>query len=252
MLVADPEPNDNDSDPLDNNAVHPYLYGRVIGIYHVNIVYTGPGMKGYEAMRFDFLHVRWFQLDLVQPRGRSNCAWTSLHLDRLSFPPMAGRASLGFVDPSLILRGCHLIPAYSLGKARSDGIGISKMLKDAKDWKYYYVNRFADRDMTMRYHWGMGIGHIYSHGRDINSNQNLTPASDDNSDQEEDELTPASGHMTAITGALHDGDQSDDSDKSESEKELEDDEDVDYDKSTTDSDEDSDGDSSLELYETYH
>jgi hypothetical protein len=23
--------------------------------------------------------------------------------------------------------------------------------------------RFADRDMLMRYHWGLGIGHIYSH-----------------------------------------------------------------------------------------
>lgn len=26
--------------------------------------------------------------------------------------------------------------------------------------------RFADRDMTMRYHWGLGIGHTYAHGRD--------------------------------------------------------------------------------------
>lgn len=141
MLLADPEPNDNGPDPLDRAASHPYLYGRVVGVYHVNVVYTGPGMKGYEAMRFDFLHVRWFQLDLVQSRGQSNCGWMSLRLDRLSFPPMAGGASLGFVDPSLVLRGCHLIPAYLFGKARSDGIGISKMLKDAKDWKYYYVNR---------------------------------------------------------------------------------------------------------------
>ena len=27
-------------------------------------------------------------------------------------------------------------------------------------------SRFADRDMTMRYHWGLGIGHKYSHDRD--------------------------------------------------------------------------------------
>lgn len=201
MSLADPE-SDNGSDPLVNNAGHPYLYGRVVGIYHVNIIYNGPGMKGYEAMRFDFLYVRWFQLD---KSGQSNCARKPLRLDRLSFPPMAGRASLGFLDPSLVLRSCHLIPAYSFGKARADGIGISKMLKDAKDWKYYYVNRlvifppysllfysttsrFADRDMIMRYHWGLGIGHKYSHGRDTNSQQNSTTASDDNSDQEEDEV----------------------------------------------------------------
>ncbi|KJA19277.1 hypothetical protein HYPSUDRAFT_99107, partial [Hypholoma sublateritium FD-334 SS-4] len=170
MLLADHEPTDGSFEPSDSDAFHPFLYARVIGIYHTNIVYTGPGMKGYEAMRFDFLHVRWLQLDPVQSQGQSTCAWTSLRLDRLSFPPMAQKTSIGFLDPNLVLRGCHLIPAYSFGKARSDGIGISKMLKDAKDWKYYYVNRFADRDMTMRYHWGLGIGHTYSHGR-----QHTTP-----------------------------------------------------------------------------
>ena len=25
--------------------------------------------------------------------------------------------------------------------------------------------RFVDRDMLMRYHWGLGVGHIYSHGQ---------------------------------------------------------------------------------------
>lgn len=25
--------------------------------------------------------------------------------------------------------------------------------------------RFLDRDMVMRYHWGLGVGHVYSHGR---------------------------------------------------------------------------------------
>jgi hypothetical protein len=26
------------------------------------------------------------------------------------------------------------------------------------------LDRFVDRDMVMRYHWGLGVGHIYSHG----------------------------------------------------------------------------------------
>lgn len=29
--------------------------------------------------------------------------------------------------------------------------------------------------MTMRYHWGLGIGHTYSHSRDIRSHQYSTP-----------------------------------------------------------------------------
>ncbi|KJA21682.1 hypothetical protein HYPSUDRAFT_111821, partial [Hypholoma sublateritium FD-334 SS-4] len=178
MLLANPEPNDNGSDSLERDAVHPYLYGRVIGIYHVNVIYTGPGTKGYEAMRFDFLHVRWLQLDFAQSPGRRKCGWTSLRLDCLSFSPMADKTSFSFIDPSLILRGCHLIPAYTFGKAHSDRICMSKISQDAEDWKYYYVNRFADRDMMMRYHWGLGIGHTYSHGREVSSHQDSTPPSE--------------------------------------------------------------------------
>jgi len=25
------------------------------------------------------------------------------------------------------------------------------------------INRFVDRDMVMRYHWGYGVGHTYAH-----------------------------------------------------------------------------------------
>ncbi|KAF8956820.1 hypothetical protein BDZ97DRAFT_1763402 [Flammula alnicola] len=99
MLLSDLKP--GDASCLDSTATHPYLYGRVIGIYHVNAVYIGPG------------------------------------------------------------------------KRYSDGIGLSCMSRDGNDWKYYYVNRFADRDMTMRYHWGLGIGHTYSHGRDNRTQQYL-------------------------------------------------------------------------------
>ncbi len=192
MLLANFKKTDAGS--VDNLARHPFLYGRVLGIYHVNVVYTGPGTKGYDAMRFDFLHVRWFQ---VHDQGWNNCNWTSLRLDHISFPPVAEKDAFGFVDPKLILRGCHILPIFSLGKCHLDGIGLSKIAKDVNDWKGYYVNRFvvvvisclyltnvqnyfrfADRDMAMRYHWGLGIGHIYSHEQDMPSQlkQHLPPS----------------------------------------------------------------------------
>lgn len=117
-------------------SAHHFLYARVIGIYHVNVVYTGIGMTGYKPVRFDFLHVRWFQLDPTPARH------SSLRLDRLSFPPIAGNDVFGFLDPSLVLRGCHLIPAYSLGKRNLEGIQLSLLSKDKNDWRGYYVNRF--------------------------------------------------------------------------------------------------------------
>ena len=40
---------------------HPFLYARVLSIYHTNIIYTGENSKNYEARQFEFLWVRWYQ-----------------------------------------------------------------------------------------------------------------------------------------------------------------------------------------------
>ncbi len=143
MLLSTLDSNKKNS--VDDDAVadtHPFLYARVIGIYHVNVVYIGPGKKDYDAMRFDFLHVRWLQLEDIQPHGKQYpSAWSSLRLNCLSFPPILQSGSFGFVDPALVLRGCHLIPAFASGKRHSDGIGLSPLSRDNNDWKLYYVNR---------------------------------------------------------------------------------------------------------------
>ena len=120
---------------------HPFLYARVIGIYHVNIIYVGPGMTGYEPMRFDFLHVRWFQLDRTRAQPRVSSSWESLRLDRLSFPPTTDDNAFGFVDPSVVLRSCHLIPAFSLGRTGQDKMGHVLIPRNNDDWNAYYVNR---------------------------------------------------------------------------------------------------------------
>ena len=171
MLLSDPQTR---NDP----PTHPFLYARVLGIYHVNVVYSGPGMLNYEAMRFDFLWVRWFQV-CTNP---ANAGWEASRLDRVSFPLATQIDAFGFVNPEHVLRSCYLSPVFSEGKRHRDGSGLSKIAKDGQEWKGYYVNRsansacfldmvpsnhsgrFADRDMMMRYHWGIGIGHMYAHG----------------------------------------------------------------------------------------
>ena len=54
---------------------------------------------------------------------------------------MASEGSFGFVDPADVLRGCHIIPAFSSGRAHSDGHGLSHSAVDSNDWKCYYVNQ---------------------------------------------------------------------------------------------------------------
>ena len=114
---------------------HHFCYARLIGIYHANVHFIGPGSKDYLPRRLDFAHVRWFEL--VPPTLVKNHTL----LNMLQFVPMNDASAFDFVDPVDILRGCHLIPAFARGRSHSDCISFSPITKDSQDWKYYYANR---------------------------------------------------------------------------------------------------------------
>jgi len=122
----------------DDGRKHPFLYARVLGIYHTNVIYTGEGMRGYTARKMEFLWVRWFHYD-----GDSSVSWQDSKLDSIRFPPMASEAAFGFVDPADLLRAAHIVPAFASGRARLDGLGLSPLAQDACDWSRYYVNRYT-------------------------------------------------------------------------------------------------------------
>ncbi|KAG6904449.1 hypothetical protein DXG01_009865 [Tephrocybe rancida] len=146
-----------------STAGHQYRYARIIGIFHVNAAYSGPERRGdYNSHRLEVLWVRWF--DLVDNVAVDH-VWNANHprLDCVRFKPIDDGGAFGFLDPALVLRGCHLISRFSRGPLYDDGKGRSPCARDSDDWKFYLVNRFVDRDMLMRYHWGMGVGHLYSH-----------------------------------------------------------------------------------------
>jgi hypothetical protein len=132
MLLAD----DNADGLTGSSNSHPFLYARVLGAYHANVLYTGPGMQNHEAQRFDFLWVRWYEL--VNP---ASSGWSSSKLDAVHFPPMHQANSFGFVDPKDILRGCHIIPAFAKGKRHTNGVGVSRCAKDHHDYRLYYIGR---------------------------------------------------------------------------------------------------------------
>ena len=123
-----------------------FLYGRILGIYHVNVIYNGPGMVDYTLRRFDFLWVRWYDLeDSVMARAKKSKA-SSYLLDRLVFPPLNAENAVGFLDPASVLRGCHIIPAFAKGKRFPEGQpGQSKRAQDVRDWKGYYVSRYGSK-----------------------------------------------------------------------------------------------------------
>ena len=48
---------------------------------------------------------------------------------------------------------------------------------------YLHICRFADRDILMRYHWGLGIGHTYSHEDSENINGQYSEVDEDEVDE---------------------------------------------------------------------
>lgn len=119
---------------------HHFLYARVLGAYHANVIYTGPGMRDYKARRFDFLWVRWYEV--VDP---GSSGWSNSTLDTVRFPPLRGDDSFGFVDPMDVLRGCHILPAFARGRREETTIDVSRCAKDSKDYKLYYVGRYVQQ-----------------------------------------------------------------------------------------------------------
>jgi hypothetical protein len=126
-----------DQDPTEP---HPYWYGRIIGIFHVQVRHIGPYSKSTEIQRVDFLWVRWFGRDVDYRAG-----WKRRRLHRLGFLGGDDEGAFGFLDPNEIIRGAHLIPAFAWGRT-SMILGPSIARQDSEnneDWYHYYVNMFV-------------------------------------------------------------------------------------------------------------
>ena len=119
----------------DTDDSHPFLYARMLGIYHTNVIYAVDATQTYQAKWFEFLWVRWFEYQGWSVR------WSNLKLDSITLPSVTSEGAFGFVDPGDVLRACHIIPAFSSGKKYHDATGLSHCTDDSQDWCRYYVNR---------------------------------------------------------------------------------------------------------------
>ncbi|KAL7281044.1 hypothetical protein ACG7TL_004346 [Trametes sanguinea] len=131
-----------------------FWYAQVLGIYHANIIDLRDGLNALPK-RMEFLFVRWFGHDPEWLAG-----WAHRRLEQVGFVPDTDSEAFGFVNPEDVVRACHLIPAFAEGRT-TRLLGWSKIARpsgESDDWERYYVNRFADRDMLMRY-LGGGVGH---------------------------------------------------------------------------------------------
>ncbi|KZV97073.1 Six-hairpin glycosidase [Exidia glandulosa HHB12029] len=124
----------------DGPNAHPFWYARVLGIYHVNACLAGQD----KDTQLYFLHVRWFGRDDIDDGRR--------RLTRIGWDE---ENEYGFIDPAYILRACHIAPAFAHGTAP---FRAALRRAEEEDYNYYYVFRWSDRDLLMRFR-GDGIGH---------------------------------------------------------------------------------------------
>ena len=94
---------------------HPYLYARVVGIYHVKAYLVDANGTQVQPRLVHVVCVRWYDVDLSARSG-----FQARRLPRLKWAPVQDGA-FGFVSPDDILRGCYIIPRFRQeGEGRSD------------------------------------------------------------------------------------------------------------------------------------
>ena len=125
--------------PEVDNDLHPYWYAQVLGIYHTHVSTTHPEAPSHSAKPMQFLWVRWLG---AEPGYRSGSRVA--RLPKIGFVEATDEDAFGFLDPDLVIRGSHLIPAFHSGRTRDlmpyDGPTAARTDGEKDDWVNFYVN----------------------------------------------------------------------------------------------------------------
>ena len=124
------------SHETDTNNLHPFWYGRIVGIFHVNVRYFQHGRYAPETRHIPFLYVRWFGRDTSFCSGFGHRRYPRIGFDDPEY-------AFTFLDPDQIIRGVHLIPGFAHGKSSDTlpGPSLARLPSDKnEDWLYFYVN----------------------------------------------------------------------------------------------------------------
>jgi hypothetical protein len=124
--------------PETGSNAHPFWYARVLGVFHAKVLHVGPASRNQSVQRMEFLWVRWFG---VVPGHLSG--FRAAQLPKIGFVPDTDTSAFGFLDPSLVLRGCHLVPAFADGQTsellRTNSLTAARQPGETQDWARYYV-----------------------------------------------------------------------------------------------------------------
>jgi len=134
VMVLSPETGPN---------AHPYWYARVLGVFHARVLHTGPDARNRSVQHVEFLWVRWFGTVNGHRYG-----FKAARLPKIGFIEEDDESAFGFLDPSLVLRGCHLIPAFFDGRTSELLATLHSAARppgEFDDWVAFYVNLYVPK-----------------------------------------------------------------------------------------------------------
>ena len=128
--------------PEVGDDAHPYWYAQVLGIYHTIASTTHQEAPKHSAQPIQFLWVRWLG---AEPGYRSGSRVA--RLPKVGFVEVTDDDAFGFLDPDLVIRGSHLIPAFHSGRTHSlmpyEGSSVARSADEKDDWVNFYVNMYG-------------------------------------------------------------------------------------------------------------
>jgi hypothetical protein len=117
---------------------HTYWYARILGVFHAKVMHLGPEARNRSVQHIEFLWVQWFG---IEPGYR--CGFKAAHLPKIGFVPDTDDNAFGFLDPSLVIRGCHLVPLFADGRTsellQTSTLTAARCPDETDDWTNYYV-----------------------------------------------------------------------------------------------------------------
>ena len=129
-------------DPDLNSATdgHPFVYARVLGIFHAEIVHFHRETSSTSSHTVELVLVHWYRRDIV-----FNAGFQHRRLHRLTLAPEEDDNAFGFLDPDDIIRGCHIIPAFAHGRNQDRYVPVlDPEAERPYVWNFYYVNWYVN------------------------------------------------------------------------------------------------------------
>ncbi|KAF8427567.1 hypothetical protein L210DRAFT_3652625 [Boletus edulis BED1] len=117
---------------------HPFWYAQVLRAFHLKVLFCLGGVS-QSIQSMEVLWVRWLGIDMNHKWG-----FKEARLPKVGYvPDRTDHLLFGFLDPSLVIRGCHLIPAFADGRTHEllrGGETLARQPGDMDDWAAFYVN----------------------------------------------------------------------------------------------------------------